>query len=84
MTPTAVHTASGQGITAANVSDLRATPRAAAPTMPISAQNIHAGKKAPNNSYDGAPRREQPVSAQLGTTSSSTLRAVRRVMGFEA
>jgi hypothetical protein len=28
-----------------------------APTMPISAQNIQAGKYAPNNSNEGAPMR---------------------------
>jgi len=35
--------------------------------MPISAHNIHAGKKAPNSVNEGAPTREHPVRVQLVT-----------------
>jgi hypothetical protein len=81
MTPTDVQTASGHGITRLSNAVLRITPTPAAAKMPISAQNIQAGKKAPNNSYEGAPAREQPMSMQLGTASNITLGAVRRAIG---
>lgn len=65
ITPAAVHTASWKGMTSARVRVVKATRVPAAPMTPSSAQNIHAGKKAPNNSKEGAPAMEQPVSMQL-------------------
>jgi len=54
MTPTAVQTARWKGIEWLKIDDVRTTRALAAPMMPISAHNIHAGKKAPNNSKEGA------------------------------
>src|SRR5262249_44530025 len=47
MTPVAVQTASWKGSASLKTGLVRATRVAAAPMIPISAQNIHAGKKAP-------------------------------------
>src|SRR5581483_9418651 len=55
MTPLAVQTASWKGSVPSKVGVVRTRRVAAAATIPISAHNIHAGKKAPNNSNEGAP-----------------------------
>ena len=47
---------------------------------PINAQNIQAGKKAPNSSYEGAPAREQPVSMQPARAGGITLSVVKRLI----
>jgi len=57
MMPTALHTASWKGITSLSAGLVKTTRALAAPRMPISAQNIQAGKYAPNNSNEGAPMR---------------------------
>jgi hypothetical protein len=55
MTPLAVQTASWRGSVPLKVGVVRTKRVAEAAAIPISAHNIDAGKKAPNNSNEGAP-----------------------------
>ena len=73
MTPTAVQTASCRGIASLRRGEVRITRALAAPTMPISAHNIHAGKNAPNKSNEGAPANEQPVRVELEISGRAAL-----------
>src|SRR5262249_31786479 len=76
VTPTAVQAARWKGIKSLNVVFVRTTRVMAAPMTPINAQNIQAGKKAPNSSNEGAPAIEQPVSMQLARAGGITLDSV--------
>jgi len=73
ITPAAVQTASWKGINPLKAGFVRITRMLAAPTMPIRAHNIHAGKNAPNNSKEGATPNEQPVTRQLVITRRTAL-----------
>jgi len=75
MTPRAVQTPSCNGIAPLKAGVVRTTRALAAPKIPNSAQSIHAGKKAPNNSNEGAPPREQPESMQLIASARTALRS---------
>jgi hypothetical protein len=73
MIPTAVQTANRKGTTPLKAGVVRTARVLNAPTMPIRAHNIHAGKKAPNNSKEGATPNEQPVTKPLRITRKTAL-----------
>lgn len=80
MMPTAEQTASCMGIASLSRGVVRTTRAPAAPTMPISAHNIQAGKNAPNKSKEGAPTNEQLTSVELERTRRTALGSVGAVI----
>jgi len=66
MRPIEAQTKSWKGKTLARPEATMATRAAIAPMIPITAQNIHAGKNAPNSEYDGAPLTIDPSMASAG------------------